>query len=230
MPPEHVEQLKRDIMALESRRETPCFLPLGCAPIDSALQGGLELGALHEIGGPAAGLYALFFLKLRQGPVLWIAQAASIDALNPAGLAFFGFDPARLLHLAPSGRQACLAAAYEALCSRAPGAVIADLDRPLSLDEARKLQLAAHEGGSLALVLDRRRGGGPGLVSAAVTRWSVSLSACAPAGTCFRLALTRNRRGAPGAWTVEWSHATDDLYLVSPAAGRTPHARQPALA
>ena len=72
----------------------PSVLPFGLEEIDSRLpQGGLVLGALHEIagGGPgavhgaAAALFAAGILARLKGPVLWCLRARDLFAPALAG-------------------------------------------------------------------------------------------------------------------------------------------------
>src|SRR5215210_5096391 len=81
-------------------------LPFGIEAIDRALpEGGLALGAVHEIlgaggdeedGAAAAGFVAGILARLGPGPVLWCLKWP--DLYGP-GLFAHGLDPARLVLL-----------------------------------------------------------------------------------------------------------------------------------
>ena len=87
-------------------------------------------------------------------------------------------------------------AAEEGLRSGAVGAVVLEGERALDLTAARRLQLAAEEGGALGLMVS------PGLEAlfpAASTRWRLEPLE----GRRFELEMTRNRNGLSGAWRVK---------------------------
>jgi protein ImuA len=98
----------------------------------------------------------------------------------------------------------------------------------------RRLQLAAEEGGTLALILKRwRRSGTDPLAetSAAVTRWRI---ACAPSAPLpvpgigrarWSLTLARQRGGEPHHWIMESPDAQGCLAVPADAQHRQDPAR-----
>ena len=242
---------------------------LGVAEIDCRLPGrGLQPGRLHEVVGAIEGAGTGFVAHLLRrlmaldrdagegigegsgGPVLWCAPQ---DSLYAPGLASRGLDVDRLVMVVAPRRDDRLWAMEESL--RCPGvlAVVGELQgrEPVGLTASRRLQLAAGQGGAMALLLrppppgaglaQQNAGEGAredddavaGLVagaSAAVTRWHVQALPSAPdgGGSCdmgrrsrWRLALTRSRTGARHRWTVEVDHATGDFALAPPLRDRS---------
>ncbi|MEX0840389.1 MAG: damage-inducible mutagenesis protein [Parvibaculum sp.] len=226
------------------------FVPLGVGAIDAVLPGGgLKAGALHEVGaedyrdmGAATGFLAALAVRLAENgsmPVLWCGSAQSsfdIGALYGPGLASFGFDPARLVLALPASVTDCLWTMEEALRSGAFAAVIGEVDgrtTALDLTATRRLQLAAEEKGTPALLFTGHNGGA---ASVAVTRWRIAAlpGAVIPdteafdglAGApCWRVALTRVRGGVPGAWNVAW-HAADRRFALADMSASAPREKR----
>jgi protein ImuA len=144
-----------------ARRGTPA-LRFGIAALDRHLpDGGLAIGALHEVAGTgpdtehaaaAAALFAAGALARLRGPVLW---ALTRDDLFAPALAGVGLYPDRLI-LAEAGRQV-LSVMEEGLRHRGLAGVVGELDGRLTLTASRRLQLAAEASGVTAIVLRRAR-------------------------------------------------------------------------
>lgn len=200
-------------------------VPLGLAPIDAALPwGGLPAGALHELvaaeRGAAVGFAALVLARFaaRPAPVLWCLTR---DDLYAPGLAAFGLDPAALVVARAADNAGVLWAMEEGLRSGAFAAVAGEV-AALSLDAARRLQLAARGTPALALRPGAARDG----ASAAVTRWRIEPAASVPGEpgvgrARWRLALLRCRGGQPRDWIVEWDDATLRGRVVADLADRS---------
>lgn len=128
----------------------------GIEELDAELPGGgWPVGSLTEIlpATPGIGELRLVMPALarltQQGLIItWIAPPH--QAYAPA-LAAAGIDLARILIVRTTRVQDALWATEQALRSRACGAVLAWL-QPLRFSEARRLQLAAQGGSSLALL------------------------------------------------------------------------------
>ncbi|HYZ48350.1 MAG TPA: protein ImuA, partial [Sphingomonas sp.] len=135
-----------------------------------------------------------------RGTVLW--AMARRDLFAP-GLAQAGLPPDRLL-VAEAGRDAdVLAVMEEGLRHGALAAVVGEVVRA-GLTETRRLQLAAEEGGTMALLLRRWRQGDPlDQPSTALTRWRIGSAPSAPLPVAgigrarWHVELAR-QRGGPG--------------------------------
>jgi protein ImuA len=229
---EGLAALRHRLEALE--RGAGAVLPFGCAAIDRTVpQGGLALGALHEVAGTGSdeedGAIAAAFLAgilarlAPERPVLWCLAAG--DLYGP-GLAACGLGPERLILARAQGERAVLWAMEEGLRSRALAAVIGEVEA-LTSSASRRLQLAAEASGTAAFVLRRWRSGERAArqraaPNAAVTRWRVAALPGAVAGDLpgvgrprWHLELWRSRGGVPASWMVEASDATGHVTLAA---------------
>ena len=233
---ESLAALRRRLEALErGGRPAGAVLPFDSAAIDGALpQGGLALGALHEVAGvgpdeedgavAAAFLAGILARLAPERPVLWCLAAA--DLYGP-GLAACGLGPERLILARTPSEHEVLWAMEEGLRSPSLAAVIGEVEA-LPLAASRRLQLAAEASGVTAFVLRRWRNGewaarqrtAP---NAAVTRWRVT---ALPAGVDaddapgigsprWFLELWRCRGGVPACWMVEASDASGHVTLAA---------------
>jgi protein ImuA len=240
--------LVRRLRALLPAMEGPASgqvpaLSIQVPEIDSHFpSGGLAVGALHEIApvetkdapaalGFAASLLATFLHRHCGLALLVVSTGRSADCGRPYahGLHGLGLDPGRLIVIEAWSDEAALWAIEEALRSRGPAAVLAMTAGGLDLTASRRLHLAAGSSGSFLAVL---RPAHVEPAAAAVTRWRI---ASAPAGRdrfgsfgrCrWRVTLERCRNGRPGAWIMEWDHATHRFNL----AGTLAHHAVPASA
>jgi protein ImuA len=209
-------------------------LRLGVPALDDALQGGIALGALHELApttelqlgaalGFGLGIAALAAAARQSGDrqsggsrqVLCIqTDYAALAAGTPYGLGLedLGLAMDRLLILRVAHPRDALWAFEEALKCPALAAVLAELPEAgvaADLTATRRLGLAAQRGGGLGLLLRHRL---YPLPSAAMTRWQIAAAASEPdrfgglGGTRFDLSLNRNRRGRCGRWIAGWNH------------------------
>lgn len=244
-----LQQLRAEVMRIEhGALAVPgqATLPLEMEEIDQALgEGGLRRSALHEVSGSAAdGFVAMMAGRLAaedSGMVLWCCMAQGNDGeIYPPGLADLGLDPAKLLLVRCRNRTELLAAAEEGLRGGGLAAVVMEADRVPDTIAARRLQLAAEDGGVTGFLMLRRdaiwrhgattsgamapRGATPLDITPyvmaptpAVSRWLVDH---APGGTGLRwlLTLLRCRSGGAGAWMVDWNEETNRLAVV-PQAG-----------
>ncbi|HEX8621430.1 MAG TPA: protein ImuA [Allosphingosinicella sp.] len=226
---ERLAALRAEVRALESAgsAEGREYLPFGIDEIDSRLAGGgLAVAALHEAAGArpgpgdeaAAALFLAAIAARRPGTVLW--ALARRDLFAP-GLAAAGLAPDRLLYAECGRDEDVLAVMEEGLRHGGLAAVVGEVGRAL-MPATRRLQLAAEEGETPALMLRRRHGAGEDplvIPSAAVTRWRL---ACAPSSPLpvagigrprWHLALARQRGGAPFDLIVETPDAEARLAL-----------------
>ncbi|CCE04074.1 conserved hypothetical protein [Bradyrhizobium sp. STM 3843] len=231
--------------ALDTRRAA-----LGHHAVDATLQGGLALGALHEVFAPSgaqavAATGFVFGLAARvsaQRPLVFIRQDFAEregGALSPCGLAELGLDPRTLVIVRAPDLDTALRTSADALACDALGAVMLEVwgeTKKLDLVASRKLTLAAQASGVTALVL---RTAAEPIPSTAETRWivrtapslaSAPLMPAAPwaawGSPRFDAELIRNRHGQTGRWIMEWS--CDDQCFSQPAADSQPVAAAPA--
>lgn len=210
------------------------FMPFGIPEIDGRIAGGgLAVRALHEAvpAGPELGDDAAATLFLagiagrlagmdHRGQVLW--ALARRDLFAP-GLALAGLQPDRLIYAECRSDEEVLAVMEEALRHGGLAAVVGEIGR-CAMAAGRRLQLAAEEGGTMALMLRRwKRSGRDPLVeiSPAVTRWRIG---CAPSvplpvegigRACWRTELVRQRGGEPATWILEAPDAEARFALFS---------------
>jgi protein ImuA len=209
-------------------------VPFGVATIDTALDGGLMPGALHEayvsgtadmaaLGGFATGLLHCVHSALHR-PVVWVRQTvteAETGLLYAPGLQGLGLDPENLIVVRTRTMPQLLGAGLEAVSCNAVSAVVIEAWDPeggLDLTASRRLALASEKSGTMAFILRICPHPPP---SAAITRWHISacpsqgFAANAPGYPAFDITLQRNRNGPAGQrWRVEWNH--DDRHFQQP--------------
>jgi protein ImuA len=235
MPPsparaDRLAALRAEVRALESAAsEQREYLPFDVDAIDSRLAGGgLPVASLNEAAGErpgpsdqaAATLFLASIAARRPGIVLW--ALGSRDLFAP-GLAGAGLPPDRVLYAECDRDEDVLAVMEEGLRHGGLAAVVGEVGRA-AMPATRRLQLAAEEGGTLALLLRRWRGSGEDPLappSAAVTRWRLACAPSSPLAVAgigrprWRLALARQRGGAPFDLLVETPDAEARLALPS---------------
>lgn len=234
-----IERIETQGDVLRSRR-----VSLGYAEADAALQGGLAVGAVHEVfaeagrqSAAATGFVAGLAGRIApRRPLLWIRQDFSereTGALSMSGLAELGLDPRCLVTVRASDTDAALRASADALACDALGAMVLEVwgeTQKLDLVASRKLTLAAQASGVTALVL---RAAASPQASTAETRWIVRAAHSPPSAPWaawgaprFDVELVRNRHGLLGRWIMEWK--CDECLFTSPAAHPQPLAATPA--
>jgi protein ImuA len=214
-----VEELRERIRCLEGgARHSRAVLPFGVNAIDEHLpEGGLALGALHEVAGggtgavdgAAAALFAAGIAARTRGPVLWCVTRQ--DLFAPA-LAQAGLAPDRVIYVEAGDEKAVLACFEEALRHPKLGAVVGEIAH-LSMTASRRLQLAAEGSGVIGLALRRWRRRAEAsefrYPTASVTRWRVSALPSAPlpvpgvGRARWRLELVRCRAGESATFELE---------------------------
>src|SRR6266446_3164768 len=165
-----VAALRERIRCLEGRaRHGRAVLPFGIKAIDGRLpEGGLALGALHEVAGggngaidgAAAALFAAGIAARTRGRVLWCVTRQ--DLFAPA-LALAGLAPDRVIYVEAGDEKSVLACFEEGLRHGGShggssygglGAVVAEVAR-LSMTASRRLQLAAEGSGAIGIAIRR---------------------------------------------------------------------------
>jgi protein ImuA len=238
--------LRGNIERIETHGDayTPRRVTLGHVEADATLQGGLALGAVHEVfaeagrqSAAATGFVAgLAGRAAARRPLVWVRQdftEIESGALSMSGLAELGLDPRLLVTVRATDVDTALRTAADALACDALGVVVLEVwgqARQLDLVASRKLTLAAHASGATCLLL---RVAAEPLPSTAETRWIVRAAHSPPASSwtawgapLFDAQLVRNRHGPVGRWIMEWK--CDECLFEKPAAYPQPVAAAPA--
>jgi protein ImuA len=156
------------------RRSTEQTFSLQLKALDQLLpKGRLNRGAVHEVlvlpGRPTPRFFAMLMARsaLKKGAIVWCDPKRQ---LYPPAMSCLGVDLERLILLRPKSEPEAMWAIAE--CVRCPGvdAVVAAPGR-MSQVEARRLQLAAEQGGAVGILL--RPMGKQSVQYAAATRWLV---------------------------------------------------------
>jgi len=247
-------QIRSTLAALRGRIErieahgeacSPRRVRLGHADADATLQGGLALGALHEVFAQAGrqSAAATGFVAALAGrsagrrPLVWIRQdftEIESGGVSMSGLAGLGLDPRLLVTVRAADVECALRTAADALACDAIGAVVLEVwgeARQIDLTASRKLTLAAQASGVTGLVLRMAAEPQP---STAETRWIVRAAHSPPASSAwsawgvplFDAQLVRNRHGPVGRWIMEWK--CDECLFAKPATYPQPVAAAPA--
>lgn len=157
----------RERLACSTRRR---FMT-GLLPLDGV--SGWDCGAVHELlyerRSPCPLSVGLLLARSAAGQGRAIVWMDEQETLNPPAVVQAGVSAARLLVLRPRGRRDALWALCEALACPAVGAVLAR-GAAWDLRTARRVQLAAERGGSVA-ILTRR--GDQAACYAAASRWRI---------------------------------------------------------
>src|SRR5438132_6182377 len=149
--------LRGSIARIESQDATaPDRVTLGHGLADAALQGGLALGAVHEIfaegrqSAAATGFVTGLVRRLgARRPLLWVRQDfAELEsgALSMSGLSELGLDPRLVVTVRAPDVESALRTTADALACDALGAVVMEIcgeTQKLGLVASRKLTLAA---------------------------------------------------------------------------------------
>jgi protein ImuA len=242
-----VAALRGSIERLEAHGEaySPRKVPLGHAEADASLQGGLALGAMHEVfaeagrqGAAATGFVAgLAGRVAARRPIVWIRQdftGIESGALSMSGLAELGLDPRLLVSVRAADIDHALRTLADALACDAVGVAVMEIwgeAKQLDLVASRKLTLAAQASGATCLVLRMAAEPRP---STAETRWIVRAAHSPPGAMPWGAwgapltdaQLVRNRHGPGGRWIMEWK--CDECLFAKPAAYSQPVAAAPA--
>jgi protein ImuA len=216
----------------------PC-LAFGIEEVDARLAGRGLASGLHEAAPAApspndeaaatlflAALAARFAIAAGEGgQVLWALTRRDLFA---PGLAQAGLTPDRLLYAECRGDEEVLAVIEEGVRHGSLAAVVGEIGRA-AMPATRRLQLAAEEGATAALLLRRwRRADADPLVvpSAALTRWRIG---CAPSAALahdgigrarWHVALARQRGGPSHQWLLEAPDAEARLALPARSGDR----------
>jgi protein ImuA len=192
------------------------------------------LGALHEVTGTTSSINddaaALLFIAgiaaRASGPTLWAFRWRDLFA---PGLAQAGLTPDRLIQAECRRDEDVLAVMEEGLRHGGLAAVVGEVGQ-VPMAATRRLQLAAEQSGTMALMLRKwRKNGADPLAppSSAVTRWMIG---CAPSMSlpvqgvgrpCWTIDLVRQRGGEPHHWIMEGCDAEGRLALPAGTVNRS---------
>jgi protein ImuA len=235
-----LQALRKQVRAIEAtgRSAARASLAFGIDALDQRIEGGgIMLGALHEVTGAtreisddaAASLFAAGIAARASGPAGTVLWALRWRDLFAPGLAQAGLTPQRLIQAECRKDEDVLAVMEEGLRHGGLAAVIGEVGQ-VSMAATRRLQLAAEDSGTLALMLRkwRKSDADPlGLPSAAVTRWKIGCVPSAPLPVqgigrpCWNIALVRQRGGEPHQWIMEGCDAEGCLALPAGPAHRS---------
>ena len=210
-------------MSLVSRSLPPCVSPRDF-PMPQPL--------LEEIvaAAPQSRAASLAFALLRcrpAAPVMTILPRAARREFGRPGL--HGIlrlrADAQLLMVVPQTLAEALWAMEQALKSGALGGVIGVIEGA-TLTQSRRLDYAARDGGTPALLLRTREGG----LSAARRRWRIAslpsaanpFDAAAPGALRLHAELVRARDRPPGAWVLDHDPATGGIAVAAALAADRP--------
>jgi|HubBroStandDraft_6_1064221.scaffolds.fasta_scaffold136586_2 protein ImuA len=213
-----IERLRAFLPLSEGERR---LAPLGHAPADAVLAGGVRCGALHEVfaGEPgheatASGFaFMLAFRASTRKALLWIRQdfgSLETGEIFASGLLELGADPARILLFRAAHIEDALRAAGEGLACTGLGALVLETwgeSKLLDLSLSRRLTLAAARHNVTVIHLCTHATPSN---SAAETRWLVRAHPSPPheengGMPVFDASLARNRHGTTGQWVMEWN-------------------------
>jgi protein ImuA len=183
------------------------FLPLPPLTITPHIPvAGLQAGCVHELRAPAGtAAHAVFAVLLLASaadkkPILWVEQNTET---YPPGLAWLGLDPARILFATAADDAACLGSLEVALRGGMAGVGTC---RNLSRLAARRLGLAARDGGSIGFLLRYAPAQTSTDSTAFATRWMISPAA----GNRLQAALLYAKGGRPGVFFYDIKEAEHD--------------------
>nr|WP_322100063.1 damage-inducible protein [Geminicoccus roseus] len=211
-------------------------LPFGIALLDERLpEGGLCLGALHEVAGgelgaahgAAAVLFAAGILARLEGPVLWCLKYR--DLFAPA-LAGAGLHPDRVIYAEAGDETGVLQAVEEGLRHGGLAGVVGETAK-LPMTASRRLQIAAEASGVPGLILRRWRSPAAaaefGQPTAAASRWRITAQPSSPLPAAgvgrarWRVDLVRCRGAEPFSWDLEGCDAQGRLAVPADLADRS---------
>lgn len=222
-----IEELRESLRAITGGVRNSPVLPFGMPRLDDRLADrGMRLDALHEMSSRGSGwgddaaavLFVAGIAARTQGDVLWVVRSRDLFA---PGLYQAGLAPDRVIYAEARDDAELLALLEDGLRHRGLGAVVGEAKR-MQMAQARRLQLAAEGGSTVALLLRRpgRDGADPmDAPSAAVTRWRISHAPSVPVPwnglgrACWQVECVRQRGGDRFELLVEGSDETGRLAL-----------------
>ncbi len=193
----------------------PLILPLAMSSSDGLSghlpEGGLARSAVHEFRAPEATavhvIFAVLLLAEQVGttPILWVS---TVPSAYPPGLARLGLDPARCLFAQARNDAESLGTLEVALRGGMTGVAEAD---DLSRLAARRLALAAKQGGGIGFLLRHVPAFTPLDSTAPATRWLITPArGGTPGEPQLRVELLYAKGGRPGVFFFEIKKEAED--------------------
>lgn len=208
-----IEALRRAIADIERGTQgcgRPRRVATGFPAIDQDLpDGGLALGAVHEISGPLAHGFAARILTHLSGPVLWFRTKTEPTQLYAPALKAVGCHVEHWFIAYTATPKDLLWGLEEGLRSGAVDAVIGEPTTPLSLTASRRLQLAAERGKALGLIVSGQRAdpeaSGQLSPSTLTSRWHISPAPNPIPDTSphWQVRLLKLRNASSASWSVQ---------------------------
>ena len=232
-----IDALRIQLSKLERpNTHTTEVLPFGVSQIDDHLpNGGLPMGALHEVSGAglgmahsaAATLFAAGILARTNGHVIWCLKHR--DLFAPA-LALVGLSVDRVIFVDSGDEKNVLACFEEALRHGGAAGVVGELTK-LSMENSRRLQLAAETSGSVGIAIRRFWKSDDAKLlnqpTASQTRWQISSlpSASLPVSgvgrSRWRVELLRCRGKEAASFEVEGCDAKGNISISANMGNRS---------
>lgn len=178
-------------------------LALPSAEFRDAIQ--LAPARMHEAGGTGRHAFAIWQAIRHPGPVFWVQPAHDHSLPFPRGLPTGLCN--RLYMLRPQSEVDLLWTVEQALRAGPVGLVIAAPEKPLSLTAGRRLQLAAEEGQTVALMLIAENAGS----NATETRWHCRPLPSGGEAGWHEWHLVKNKRGRTACWRLAWDGISDQV-------------------
>lgn len=196
----------------------PLKLSLSASP--HLLEGALTAASVHEFRAPAGSFaHAAFVIlllasleKTTQTPVFWVSTAQNA---YPPGIAWLGLDPGRILFAQARNDAECLGSLETALRGGMAGIAECGMVSRLA---ARRLALAAKNGGSTGFLLRHAPRFTPADSTAFATRWLITPHATDVTGARrLRAELLYAKTARPGIFIInikEEHHAPTPPALI----------------
>jgi protein ImuA len=171
---------------------------------------GLQAGCVHELRAPSgtaahAGFAVLLLASWAdKKSILWVEQGAKT---YPPGLAWLGLDPARILFANAKDDAACLGSLEVALRG---GMACIGTCTGLSRLAARRLGLAARDGGSIGFLLRHAAPQTSADSTAFATRWMISPAPGEAGEARLKAELLYAKGGRPGVFFYDIKEAEHD--------------------
>lgn len=161
--------------------------------------GGLNRGAIHEVISAVpqgqSRSFALLLARVGLGAraIAWCVEQRASERWYPPAAAMVGIPADRLITLCTANARETLWAVAECLRCKGVGVTIASINGKLGSIDARRLQLAAEQGGGIGILL--RDATAKSMHYAAATRWLIESQPGKPDVQRWRITLLHGQGG-----------------------------------